>query len=57
MRNYFKLLLILCLLLQISCKNESNIFVNVKEVDFLNKSEITLEGKKVDPINVYHQQS
>ena len=48
MRNYFKLLLILCLLLQISCKKESNIFVNVKEVDFLNKSEITLEGKKVD---------
>ena len=39
---------ILCLLLQISCNKGPDILVDVKEVDFMNKSEIILEGKKVD---------
>lgn len=42
------LLIILCLLLHVSCNNDPNILVDVKEVDFMDKSEIMLEGKKVD---------
>ena len=46
--KHCKLLFILCLLLQISCGKGPDILVDVKEVDFKNKSEILLEGKKVD---------
>lgn len=39
----------LALLLSVySCNRGPDILVDVKEVDFMNKSEIILEGKKVD---------
>ena len=46
--RHCRLFFILCLLLQISCNKGPDILVDVKEVDFMNKSEIILEGKKVD---------
>ncbi|MBO4560654.1 MAG: hypothetical protein J5705_01640 [Bacteroidaceae bacterium] len=48
MKHSSELLFILCLLLHVSCNKNPNILVDVKEVDFKNKSDIMLEGKIVD---------